>query len=90
MNAVQTVLRRVSGAILDPMTAKKELRAAIDGLTEADAAAALDFLASRAERDGDDDGEPEMAPLPKGWGETLTGEPMPNVVAAVHRARTGH
>lgn len=34
-------------------------------------------------------GEPEMAPLPAGWGETLTGEPMPNVVAAVHRSRGG-
>jgi hypothetical protein len=35
-------------------------------------------------------GESEMAPLPAGWGETLTGEPMPNVVAAVHRSRDGH
>lgn len=33
---------------------------------------------------------PEMAPLPAGWGETLTGEPMPNVVAAVRRSREGH
>jgi hypothetical protein len=32
-------------------------------------------------------GEPEMAPLPAGWGETLTGEPMPNVAAAVRRSR---
>lgn len=34
--------------------------------------------------------EPEMALLPAGWGETLTGEPIPNVVAAVHRSRDGH
>jgi len=27
--------------------------------------------------------ETEMASLPEGWGETLTGEPMPNVGAAV-------
>jgi len=33
---------------------------------------------------------PEMAPLPAGWGETLTGEPMPNVVAAVRRSRENH
>lgn len=33
--------------------------------------------------------QPEMAPLPAGWGETLTSEPMPNVVAAVHRSRDG-
>ena len=32
----------------------------------------------------------EMAPLPAGWGETLTGEPMPNVVAAVRRSRENH
>lgn len=31
-----------------------------------------------------------MAPLPEGWGETLTGEPMPNVVAAVRRSRESH
>jgi hypothetical protein len=34
--------------------------------------------------------EPEMAPLPPGWGETLTGEPMPNVAAAVRRSRESH
>jgi hypothetical protein len=34
--------------------------------------------------------EPEMARLPEGWGETLTGEPMPNVVAAVRRSRESH
>ncbi len=34
--------------------------------------------------------EPEMAALPAGWGETLTGEPMPNVAAAVRRSRESH
>jgi len=34
--------------------------------------------------------ESEMAPLPAGWGETLTGEPMPNVAAAVRRSRESH
>jgi len=36
------------------------------------------------------DAKAEMAPLPEGGDETLTGEPMPNVVAAVHRARGWH
>ena len=34
--------------------------------------------------------ESEMAPLPSGWGETLTGEPMLSVMAAVHRSRDSH
>jgi hypothetical protein len=34
--------------------------------------------------------ESEMAPLPEGWGETLTGEPMPDVAAAVRRSRESH
>lgn len=34
--------------------------------------------------------EPDVVGLPKGWGETLTGEPMPNVVAAVRRVRDGY
>lgn len=32
----------------------------------------------------------EMVPLPEGWGETLTGEPMPDVAAAVRRSREEH
>lgn len=28
-----------------------------------------------------------MAPLPAGWGKTVTGQPMPNVAAAVLRSR---
>jgi hypothetical protein len=32
----------------------------------------------------------EMAPLPEGWRETVTGEPMPDVVAAVRRSRESH
>jgi len=34
--------------------------------------------------------EPEMLPLPPGWQRTITGEPMPNVVAWVRRSRAGH
>ena len=35
-------------------------------------------------------GPPQMAPLPAGWGETMTGEPMPNVAAAARRSRASH
>ena len=34
--------------------------------------------------------EPDVVGLPEGWGQTLTDEPMPNVVAAVHRVRDEH
>jgi hypothetical protein len=47
-------------------------------------------VAERKNGDVDDFSEDQMAPLPEGWGETLTGEPMPNVVAAVRRSRAGH
>ena len=36
------------------------------------------------------DGQRETAPLPDGLGETVTGEPMPNVAAAVRRSRASH
>lgn len=29
-------------------------------------------------------------PLPRAWQRTITGEPMPDVVAAARRARAGH
>jgi excisionase family DNA binding protein len=32
----------------------------------------------------------DRAPLPDAWLRTITGEPMPDVVAAVHRSRQGH
>jgi hypothetical protein len=34
--------------------------------------------------------EPDVVGLPEGWGETSTGEPMPNAVAAVRRVRDGY
>lgn len=33
--------------------------------------------------------EPEMSPLPPSLRRTVTGEPMPNVVAALRRSREG-
>jgi excisionase family DNA binding protein len=32
----------------------------------------------------------DRAPLPDAWLRTMTGEPMPDVVAAVRRSRAGH
>jgi excisionase family DNA binding protein len=32
----------------------------------------------------------ETLPLPPAWSRTITGEPMPNVVALVRRSRAGH
>ncbi len=34
--------------------------------------------------------EPKMLPLPNGMRRTFWGEPMPNVVAWLHRSRRGH
>jgi excisionase family DNA binding protein len=36
------------------------------------------------------DADDEMLPLPPEWGRTMTGEPMPNVVALIRRSRAGH
>jgi hypothetical protein len=66
------------------MTAKEKLLAQAPEWSEREAEIAL-----RAVERGPET-EPEMAPLPDGWGETLTGEPMPNVAAAVRRSRDEH
>jgi excisionase family DNA binding protein len=36
------------------------------------------------------DAEGDMLPLPPEWRTTFWGDPMPNVVDAVHRSRKGH
>jgi hypothetical protein len=59
------------------VTAKEKLLREVLDLDEARAARARIVISN----------EPEMAALPTGWGETLTGEPMPNVAAAVRRSR---
>lgn len=64
------------------MTAKERLLRKILDFDEAEAARARIVV-----RDEPAAEEPEMAPLPAGWGETLTGEPMPNIAAAVRRSR---
>jgi excisionase family DNA binding protein len=35
-------------------------------------------------------GPSETVPLPASWRQTITGEPMPDVVAAIRRSREGH
>jgi excisionase family DNA binding protein len=40
--------------------------------------------------DEDDLPGESTVPLPEAWRRTITGEPMPDVVAAVRRARAGH
>lgn len=66
------------------MNARKNLERLLDQLSEEQLEAEYARLRQALGR------EAEMAPLPAGWGETLTGEPMPNVVAAIHRSRSSH
>ena len=73
------------------MTTREKAHKLLDELPESEIGPIVEILASRGENGGvEESGEDEMAPLPEGWGETLTGEPMPNVVAAVRRSREGH
>lgn len=76
------------------MTTKERLHQLVDTLTDREAEDALRLLA--AERGMLIDTAPQgatesrLAPLPDGWGTTLTGEPMPDVAAAVRRSRAVH
>lgn len=62
------------------MTTKEKLQAKSEELSDEEAEHAQIFMRP----------EPDVVRLPDGWGETLTGEPMPNVVAAVRRVRDEH
>jgi hypothetical protein len=66
------------------MTTREKLERPLDQLSEAELEAEYERLREAI------GGDAEMARLPKGRGETLTGEPMPNVVAAVRRSRGSH
>jgi hypothetical protein len=74
------------------MTTKERLHRLVDELSDREAENTLRLLDSRRRGEQADAGagDPEMAVLPHGWGETLTGEPMPNVAAAVRRSRETH
>jgi hypothetical protein len=73
------------------MTTKERLHRLVDELSDREAENTLRLLDARRQGEQADAGagEPEMA-VPHGWGETLTGEPMPNVAAAVRRSRETH
>jgi hypothetical protein len=80
------------------VTAKEQLHQLVDTLSDQEAEVALRLLGEPFQAHvpvgvGDtadrDDGS-EMAAMPEGWGTTLTGEPMPDVVAAVRRSRAAH
>jgi hypothetical protein len=76
-------MARLRGTI-GSMTTREKLESLLDRLSEAELEAEYCRLREAVE------GEPEMAALPAGWGQTLTGERMPNVVAAVRRSRDSH
>jgi hypothetical protein len=66
------------------VTAKERLLRDVLDLDEAKAARAQIVVTPEPK------GERQTVALPEGWGETLTGEPMPDVAAAVRRSREGH
>jgi len=79
-----------------PMTTKERLHRLVDTLTDREAEGALRLLDAEHQAlvvsrpPGETDEEGALAALPEGWGATLTGEPMPDVAAAVRRSRAMH
>ncbi len=69
---------------IQPMTTREKVERLLDRLSETELEVEYERLRGAVE------GASEMPALPEGWGETLTGEPMPNVVAAVRRSRDSH
>jgi hypothetical protein len=72
------------------MTTKERLHQLVDTLTDREAEDALRLLDAELQEQDQDERDGETAALPEGWGTTLTGEPMPDVVAAVRRSRAAH
>ena len=74
------------------MTTKERLHQLVDTLSDREAEDALRLL--DAELHAQDQlarhGQTGIAAMPEGWGTTLTGEPMPDVAAAVRRSRAAH
>ncbi len=68
------------------MTTREQAHKLLDELPDSEIEPIVELITSRAELKT----EPDVVGLPDGWGETLTGEPMPNVVAAIHRSRSEH
>lgn len=72
------------------MTTKGRLHKLVDELSDREAETTLRLLDAMRRGEHIEGSESEMAALPAGWGQTLTGEPMPNVAAAVRRSRETH
>ncbi len=74
------------------MTTKERLHRLVDELSDREAEDTLRLLDETLQQERGDAarGGSEMAALPDGWGQTLTGEPMPDVAAAVRRSREMH
>lgn len=70
------------------MTTKERLHKLVDGLSESEADATLEFVVSR-ER-GESAKEPDMLPLPVSWQTLPSGCPAPNWVAGLDEVRSGH
>lgn len=68
------------------MTAKEKLRAQIDELSEAEAAAARIVIERKPKGGGE---EPEMVGLPDSWRTFEDGTPVPNWVAGLDDVRAG-
>jgi hypothetical protein len=66
------------------MTAKEKLRAQVDELSEAEAAAAR-IVVERTSSNP----EPEMVGLPESWRTFEDGTPVPNWVAGLDEVRAG-
>jgi hypothetical protein len=73
------------------MTTKERLHQLVDKLNDREAENALRLLDGRHQDVKVNGAEhSDMAALPQGCGETLTGEPMPDIAAAVRRSREMH
>ncbi|MEX1140954.1 MAG: hypothetical protein WD993_07880 [Thermoleophilaceae bacterium] len=68
------------------MTAKEKLRAQVDGLSEAEAAAARIVVERTPSHP---EAEPEMVGLPESWRTFEDGTPVPNWVAGLDEVRAG-
>jgi hypothetical protein len=81
-----------AGITIPAMTTKERLHRLVDELSDREAKDTLRLLYARRQEEQVNaaSGGSEMAALPQGWGETLTGEPMPDVAAAVRRSREMH
>jgi hypothetical protein len=87
-----TSLLTATGLTISTMTTKERLHRLVDELSDREAEDTLRLLDDtlQHERGGAAPGGSQMATLPDGWGQTLTGEPMPDVAAAVRRSREMH